>query len=245
MKTMTKRVGVFCLYVNDFAPDILKITKPFLENWCKRIGADLHYITERKYPDMPPNYEKFQIYELGKEYDYQIFIDADALVPLEMFDPTEFIGMDEICFNRVDPANSRFKFDKYFRRDGRNIGAGTFFVVTTKWTLDAWKPLELQDDITKEDCIANITPIRVERNFGVDAVHLLDDYLVSRNIAKYGLKVRTLVGDVCDKIKCKQTLQHAYLDTKENKAKYLSMVVEDLNKASGSFFKPIEEKKDE
>lgn len=234
---MSKKIGVFCLYVNDYAPDILKITKPFLKAWCKKIGADLHYITERKYPNKPYNYEKFQIYELGKEYDYQIFVDADAIIPLEMFNPCNFIKDNEMLFNAVDPANSRFKFDKYFLRDGRNIGAGTWFVVTTKQTIDAWKPLELQNnELTLKECENNITPITVEKNLGITSTHLLDDYIVSRNIAKYGLIVRTLRNDIYTKLKVNPILQHLYLETHENKIKFLINIVKDLKVASGSIY---------
>ena len=240
---MSKTIGVFCLYVNDYAPDILKITKPYLEAWCKKIGADLHYITERKYPNLPYNFEKFQIYELGKDYDYQIFIDADALVPLEMFNPCNFIKDNEILFNSIDPANARFKFDKYFLRDGRNIGAGTWFVVTTKQTLDAWKPIDLINDLTIKECENNIVPIQVERNMGITPTHLLDDYIVSRNIAKYGLKVRTLRNDMYTELKVNPILQHIYLENPTNKLKFLTHIVKDLNKASGSIYKKEESEK--
>ena len=231
------KIGVFTLNVNNYAPELVKITRPFLEAWCRKIGADLIEINTIKFPEMSCNYEKFQIYELGKKYDWQIFVDADAIVTLDMFDPTIFLKEDEMLFYWVDMANTRFKYDNHFKRDGRNIGAGTWFVVTSRLTLEAWKPLHLQSDITQEECIKSIVPNQKERNFGMKPTHLLDDYLVSRNISKYGIKVRTLKNDMIDELKVSPTmLQHIYLDTIENKLKYLSIVVNNISKLSGSRF---------
>ncbi len=53
---------------NEYAPEIRKITYPFLKAWAYKIGAEFFEITERKFPEMPPVYEKFQIYELSKEH---------------------------------------------------------------------------------------------------------------------------------------------------------------------------------
>lgn len=230
-------IGVFSLNINNYAPEIVSITKPFLEAWCRKIGADLIYITERKFPDMPLNYEKFQIYELGQKYDWQIFVDADALVTPDMFNPTLFLNKNEMCFYWVDMANTRFIYDNHFERDGRNIGAGTWFVVTNKLTIEAWKPIHLQNDVTLKYCKEHIVLNQKERNFGMEPFHLLDDYLVSRNISKYGIKVRTLKKDLYEKLYVEQTLlQHIYLDTTENKLKYLRICLQSLEKMSGSRF---------
>jgi hypothetical protein len=232
-----KTIGVFTLNINNFAPEIVKLTKPFMEAWCRKIGADFIEITERKFPDMPPNYEKFQIYELGQKYDWQIFIDADALVALDFFNPTLLIEENEMLFYWCDMANTRFKYDIPFLRDKRNIGAGTWFVVTNRLTLDAWMPLHLQNDITYEECLKNIIPDQSERNFGIDAAHLIDDYIVSRNIAKFGIKVKTLKGDIYENFNVSKTmLQHTYLDTIENKLKLLKQVVFELSQLNRSRF---------
>ena len=67
--------------------------------------------------------------------------------------------------------------------------------------------------------------------------HLLDDYLVSRNISKYGIKVRTLKNDMINELKVSPTmLQHIYLDTIKNKLTYLKLIVNNISKLSGSRF---------
>jgi len=48
------------------------------------------------------------------------------------------------------------------------------------------------DDLTFEQAVANITPTVEEHHAGVTAGHLITDYTVSRNIARFGLKFLTL-----------------------------------------------------
>ena len=85
----------------------------------------------------------------------------------------------------------RFKHNNYTRRDGRNIGAPPWFTAFSDWTRHLWKPYE---NPTKY--LSEINLIHKEKNFGYKPEHILTDYLVSRNIAKYGLKVKTVLHDM-------------------------------------------------
>ncbi len=236
---------IYSLDIN-YDKEMISLTKPHLEAWAKKIDAELVYITERKFPDMPPNYEKFQIYELGKDNDFSIFIDADCLISKDMPDITQFMDKNEVVFSRTDFANFRFKYDKYFERDGRNIGACTWCVIVTKNTIDAWKPIHLQDDITEQQIYDSIYPITIEKNQNIDSKHLMDDYLVSRNIAKFGLKVRT-INDIDDKLNIKTKINtlftHIYLDSMSFKKKLLKEVLNNWKTVSGSLEKQMEEQK--
>jgi predicted O-methyltransferase YrrM len=61
----------------------------------------------------------------------------------------------------------------------------------SNWCLDLWRPL---DDLTYEEALANIFPTKFEGDSGVIArEHLIDDYILSRNIARFGLKFTTNV----------------------------------------------------
>jgi hypothetical protein len=172
---------------NEYAPDICAITFPLLKKYAEKIEADFFVIHERKFPDWPFACEKFQLYELAKEHknDWSIFFDADTLVHPDFFDVTSVLSKDMTCSNGTDFSLQRFKADEYFLRDGRFIGKGNWLGVTSDWCLDYWKPL---DDITQEEAISRITPTYGEQLFGITSRYLLDDYIVSRNIAKYGLK---------------------------------------------------------
>lgn len=181
---------LYTLAVNDYAPQITAITFPLLKNWANKIGAEFFVIKDRKYPDLPPVYEKFQIYDLSKEHDndWNIFLDADTLVHPDMFDVTAILSKDFTSSGFVsDFSPIRFKPDKYFLRDGRFIGKGNWCLIASDWCTDIWLPLHLQGMIF-EEVIKDISPTCSESNTVIKKEHLIDDYLVSHNIARFGLK---------------------------------------------------------
>jgi len=213
---------VFTLNINDYSKEITSKTYPFIEGYAKKIGADFHIITERKFPDFPIVYEKLQIYELAKDNDWSILIDSDALIHPDTFDITEILPRDTVLTCGVDFAPVRWRYDKYFRRDGRNIGAGNWFTVASNLCLDLWKPL---DDLTLDEALANIFPTIAERNIQPDKKHFIDDYVVSRNIAKYGLKFTTFKEMLTKCGNPGEFLFHEYLFTTEEKIANIEKVL--------------------
>ncbi len=182
----TKKV-VWTLDVGRYDSEITALTYPLFRRYAARIGAEFRIIEERRYPDFPAAYEKLQIHDLGRGNDWNIFFDADALVHPDTPDFTELIGKETVIHNGVDPAMLRWKYDRFFWRDGRNLGSCNWLAIASDWCIDLWEPLS---DLTLEEAVANIRPINAERRSGeIDPPHLLDDYMLSRNIARYGLKV--------------------------------------------------------
>ena len=175
----------------NYTKEITDITFPYMKSYAEKIDADFKIIKEKKFLNQPANIEKFQLYELSKDYDWTIFIDADALIHPNCPDVTEVYNKDVVIFNGYDLYPLRFKPNNYTRRDRRNIGACTWFTVFSDWTRHLWKPYE-----NPEQYINQIYPTHKEINFGYSAEHILDDYLVSRNIAKYGLEVKTILHDM-------------------------------------------------
>ncbi len=184
MKPIKKTI--FVVNVDNYAPNITALTYPFIKMYAKKIGADFQIISERKFPDMPPVYEKMQIRELGKDNDWNIYIDSDALVHPETPDFTEQLHKDTVAHFNNDVASLRFRYDEYFLRDGRNIGSGNWFTIASDWCLDLWHPTEL----SREEIVSRITPTQPEREHGIRADHLIDDFVLSRNIARFGLKFK-------------------------------------------------------
>lgn len=180
---------VYTLNVDNYAPEITRITYPYIERYASKIGAEFKIITDRKYPDMPPVYEKLQIHELGRENDWNIYIDSDALVHPETLDWTVFLKKDTVAHNGADFAPIRWYYDEYFLRDGRHIGSCNWMTIASDWCLDLWTPL----DIPLEEALKNIRPVVGEINTVITPEHLIDDYTLSRNIARFGLKFRTLI----------------------------------------------------
>ena len=192
---------LFVLNVDNYAPEITEVTYPLIKHYAKKIGADFYEIRERKFPGWPPVYEKLQIYQLAQQMgnDWNIYIDSDALVHPDCMDITSYLRKDTVAHNGCDWADSRWKCDRYFYRDGRHISSCNWFTVASDWCIELWKPL---DDLTKEEAVANIYPIVSELNTVVTPEHLIDDYTLSRNIAKYSLKFTTFL-DILKGLGCK------------------------------------------
>jgi len=179
---------IFTLNIGNYAPEITDLTYPFLKNYASKIGAKLTIINERKFPEYPLMYEKLQIYELGKDNDWNIYVDSDCLIHPDLFDITEILAEDTVMTYGADFAGGRFRYDNYFRRDGRHIATGNFLTVASHLCRDIWEP---PSDLTLEEAIRNITMTPLEASLGHQPGYGIDDYVISRNIAKYGLKFNT------------------------------------------------------
>jgi hypothetical protein len=198
---------LWTLNVDGYAPEITALTFPLFRLYARKMGAEFRVIESRKFPDWPPVYEKLQIYESGKDNDWNIFVDADAIVHPEMWDPTDHLHKDTVCHNGNDLAGNRWRYDRFFRRDARHIGSCNWFTVASDWCIDLWKPLE---DLSFEQALGNISPTPSEQSNGITAAHLIDDYTLSRNIAQSGLKFTT-IRDIQERIKDKGNyLWHIY-----------------------------------
>jgi hypothetical protein len=231
---------IYTLNIGDYAPEICALTYPLIQAYARKIGAKFHVIRERKFPDWPVVYEKLQIHELGRVdgNDWNIYIDGDTLVNPEMFDITEYLHKDAVCHNGRDMAGIRWKYDQYFRRDGRHIGSCNWFTVASDWCLDLWRPL---DDLTLEQAVANIHITLSERNSGLcQTEHLIDDYTLSRNIARFGLKVQT-VQDICGRLgwlapnglPMSPFLYHQYTISNEQKVRQMLAILSTPNGQPG------------
>ena len=249
--------ALWTLTVDGYAPEITALTHPLLVHYASKIGAEFRVIKERRFPGYPPQYEKLQIYELGRDYDWNIYVDSDALVHPDMFDPTDHLPKDTVCHNGSDMAGFRWTYDRFFRRDGRHIGSCNWFTAASDWCIDLWEPLR---DLTLQQALDNITPLiyeqapslwrceacKLERptwdeataencgNCGkpgiaipkraIRAEDLLDDYTLSRNIAKYGLKFST-VAQIQERLRVGGCLWHVYTSSAEEKVRQMKQVL--------------------
>ena len=194
---MKRTITVFTLNLNESKErykEITDITYPLMLHYCDKIGADFVEINERKYPDYPANYEKVQCYNLAKEIgsEYNILFDCDSIIHVDTPDITILAPKDTVVQNGSDFAALRWRYtnDPYLLRDGRFIGCCTWLNVFSEWCLDFWHPCE---DLTLKEIKNNIQPVLGEVLDGMtDSVRLIEDYICSRNVARYGLKYATL-----------------------------------------------------
>ena len=184
---MKKLIVTMC--IGDWEPEITAQSFALMKFHAKKIKADFLVIDQRKFPDKPLCFERFQIRDLVDHYDWIIQLDADLLMHPDMPDVTEMVTKETILMSMWDWAPKRFVMDNYFRRDGRYISVPGFYLVTSDYHKDFWT---IPDDLTVEQMLDNVTPVMYEwagRKLGKD--HVVLDYIFSRNVAKYGLKVES------------------------------------------------------
>lgn len=176
---------------NSYSEAITSLTYPLLKEYARKIDAEFVVISERKFPDWLHVYEKFQIYELAQQMnnDWNIYFDCDALIHPDTPDITNLIPFDTVCHNAHDPAPMRWKYDRFFQRDGRHIGSCNWCTTASRYNIELWKPV---DDLTQDEIASRIFPVVGETLAGVEPIRLIDDFVCSRNIAKYGLKYMDL-----------------------------------------------------
>ena len=181
---MTKHI--FVLNIGDYEPEVTKYTYPLIEEYADRIGANLTIITERKFPDYPITFEKFQIYDLA-DSDWNIYIDSDVLIHPEFYDISAAVPRDHILIPYNNIALGRYKMDRHFRRDGRFISPANYMSWVSSDCIDYWKP-DLERSV--DEIVSSI--YRVPRDNFFTPPHRIDDYICAHNISKYGLKVKEL-----------------------------------------------------
>jgi hypothetical protein len=213
------------LNIDDYTPEITKQTYPLIRYYADKIGAEIEVISERKFQGWPPVYEKLQIFELAQRNrsEWHIYIDSDAVIHPETPDFTQHIDKDTVLHNGSDQASLRWTYDKYFLRDGRNIGACNWFTVASEWCTDLWQPL----DIPLNEAILRIHPTLHELHAYIEPGHLIDDYTLSRNIARYGLKFET-VKQLCIRVglPVDHFFWHAYTITTAEKIDQIKKVLD-------------------
>lgn len=221
---------IFVLEVENYSKEIVRLTRPILELYAQKIGATIYPITTRKFPDFPPVYEKLQIFELGQELnnDWNIYIDSDAIVHPETMDVTTFLKPDTIMHHGTDFAQYRWSYDQYFLRDGRHIGSCNWFTVASSLCIDLWRPL---DDLTMEQAVKNIHPIVQELDAGIEPSHLIDDYTLSRNIAKYGLKALNFLDLLKELNNTGNFFFHEYMVSEDKKVHDIKQCLRNWNLA--------------
>lgn len=194
---MIKRL--FVLRVGDYRPDLCRFTIPTIKKYAKKIGAEYVEITEREFGarynwdptlndnlggevlknPLPVTLEKLQVYNLGRDSDWNILVDADVMIHPTMPDVTKFLSPVAVSSAFAFDASAMFRPNRFFERDGRNIGIVANFVVSTSHTHDVW---DYTQAIYPDDLETLPLSTWTKREF------IIDEYVLSSNLAKFGLR---------------------------------------------------------
>jgi len=172
---MKKRVYV--LVVDNYLPEVCEVSLPLIEKYAEKINAEFYMISDKKFPDLPVSYEKLQIYELGKDYDWNILIDADMLIHPNMYNifdilPEGFVGVwhqyaGSILFKNIE------------------LGIAANFLLVPKSHHEVWKPFDNPHERVKD----------LKNPFN------LDEYCISYNMKQLGYKISGVeIGDAYGKL---------------------------------------------
>jgi len=172
--------AVWVVKIGDYNPKMCALTIPNLMAYADKIGADFHLITERRYPDYGVAIERLQIHELGRGYEWNILIDADMLIHPNFSDATSFVPKDTVWSLMSFPLKILFQVDRHFARDSRRIAISPNFLVISDLTHDIWIPF----DLPIPDYM--LSPVKK---------HFLDDFIVSHNLARFGIKYTNKLED--------------------------------------------------
>jgi hypothetical protein len=106
---------------NNYNPELLNLCVPTIQDYALKIKADLNIITERKFIDWHITYEKAQVWESGKSYDWNLVLDTDILIHPNCPDLTLRVPDYVVGLRDSYPADGSFFVNDYFYRDRRKI----------------------------------------------------------------------------------------------------------------------------
>jgi len=172
---------VHTIVIDNWFPEMCSVTTKLIKKWADKIKADFNIIDKEKFEGLPPNYEKMQIWESGKTYDWNVYLDADMIVdPKKMPD---FTLQDQRLFYfeaQLTDLKQCYYPHPYFERDDRNFGISDCFIATPSCYHDLWCPSEMSFEELKKLCKLN------ER--------IVSELSINLNIARFGLKGLGTIG---------------------------------------------------
>jgi lipopolysaccharide biosynthesis glycosyltransferase len=74
------KTAIANLCIGEREAPTASISHPLMQAYAKKIGADFHVFSERLWPDVDIRFEKFQMYEVVKNYSRTLFVDTDVMI---------------------------------------------------------------------------------------------------------------------------------------------------------------------
>jgi hypothetical protein len=168
-----KHACIHTVVLNDYQPEMCKLTIPNLKAYADRIGADFNIIDKAIFDGYPPIFEEFQVYELGKDYKYNMVLNADIILHKDVPDFTKNFDLNFVGYLGTIDVAYCFKPNYYFKRSRIKRGLSDAMVVSTYVTHDVWTPPKYTYNEIREECLLYEVQI--------------GEFWLSVNLARFGL----------------------------------------------------------
>jgi hypothetical protein len=177
-----KHACIHTIVINNYQPEVCKLTLPNLKAYADRIGADFNIIDKRVFDKYPIYFEEFQVYEMGKNYKYNMVLNADFIMHTDVPDFTKDFNLNFVGAVGSIPLANCFKPNNYFKRSGMKNGISDSILATTYLTHDVWTPPEYTYDEIRGECKKEIQAT---------------EFCLSLNMAKFGISYTQLFKKKC------------------------------------------------
>lgn len=120
---------------------------------------------------MPITAEKLQIYNIGRLSDWNCICDADLMLRPDFVDPSNWGSPEIVRSSYSFKASEKFVMNKFFERNCRDLGLSGGFVMASQMCHDVWE--------YPNSWLYALTQVHNK--------HLIDEYVIAKNMARYGL----------------------------------------------------------
>ena len=215
------------LNINDFDKEITELTFPYMKEYAQNIGADFYIIKERKFLNLPVMLEKFQIYDISKDYDWIIYLDADCIINPKAKDLTSLVEKDRVLVSDYISPDHHFHSKNIEGKYNLKYYAPFFFLAFHNKNRDCVKPYknakQYRDYINLNSSHPEMIRYMKTKSDIIDGdikISMLDEFFLTLNLHRYNIKTAALKKDFSEL----STISHIS-DSKENKIKHLKKAI--------------------
>ena len=220
---ITMKKLLVTLNINDHDKEITELTFPYMREYAKNVGADFHIIKDRKFLNYPVMLEKFQIYEISKDYDWIIYLDADCLINPNGVDLTSLVEEDRVLIAKYTSPTHHFYPENIEGKYNLSYYAPFFFLVFHNKNRDCVKPYknakQYRDYINLNSSHPEMIQYMKTKSDIIDGdikISMLDEFFLTLNLHKYNIMTASLQEDFL-----RLSIIAHISDSKENKIKFL------------------------
>ena len=190
------------LNIDNYDKEITELTFPYMKEYAKNIGADFHIIKERKFLNLPVMLEKFQIYDISKDYDWIIYLDADCIINPKEKDITSLVEKDRVLISDYISPDHHFHSKNIEGKYNLQYYAPFFFLVFHNKNRDCVKPYKNAKQYRNYINLNSSHPEMIQYMktksdiIGGDIkISMLDEFFLTLNLHRYNIKTAAYKKD--------------------------------------------------